>query len=716
MELMGALADPVNFLNNQASPTESEISLDTLSDEEKDKIKRVFVHCRSIALQHYKDTIEPKILERRHLYNADKEYYRVEFPQLSENCEWTSKDIKTSCQWILPGLMDALGGASEPVSIKGVNIEDDDRAKNLQELIRYQLERKNNHHEWLRAELECALRENFGIAKVWWERKESRKQMEMMLNVAEKAKVAAIIEGMNRGKIEIVSAEPIPDANDLIHVVYDEVKLEKNQPVIEFVPNSEIRYTPDAPELQKCKFVAHRKIITGDYLKQRERQGIYKDIDNALEEYGRGNTQWTVLDRNNDFPRTQPTKRVDDGDLASREVELYEAYLNVDYNNDGIYEKIIVHAIGDHLIRVAKNDYEFPPFFVCETFKNPNKVFNDDCLADTLKPLQDLKTALMRQAIIVVAKNASPRLFVDEMKTDMDALMSGEELVPIQGNPNDSVFPSPQLPLPAALMTIVQYAQNEIEAQSGSTRYNQGLDSNSLNSTATGVTAIMGAADKRNRLMARTIAESFLIPIYKFIISLNQKYMDEEQIVRLTNQSVTIRREDLDIDYDLIVNVGEGASSREQEIQYLMYTLQSIYPQLTAQGIVNARSWFNLVSRLLEKLGLRDVTRYLMDPDSEEAQQAAAAIAAQTNQQRMEALQNSLQLSLAKSSVPRVSVDVKDMPPEARRQYYQQHFGIDVSEKAIAEEDVKQESIKALSKQQNVTVKEIKEGDENAKP
>ena len=56
-----------------------------------------------------------------------------------------------------------------------------------------------------------------------------------------------------------------------------------------------------------------------------------------------------------------------DNDNASMEVELYEGYLQVDYNNDGIYENIIVHAIGDEPIRIATNDFDFPPFFVANS-------------------------------------------------------------------------------------------------------------------------------------------------------------------------------------------------------------------------------------------------------------------------------------------------------------------------------------------------------------
>ena len=71
----------------------------------------------------------------------------------------------------------------------------------------------------------------------------------------------------------------------------------------------------------------------------------------------------------------------------------------------------------------------------------------------------------------------------------------------------------------------------------------------------------MGASDKKVKLIARLAAETAWIPMVKFIILLCQKFVDDGQIVRLSDQNMTIRREELSVDYDLVVNVGRGAST-----------------------------------------------------------------------------------------------------------------------------------------------------------
>lgn len=303
-------------------------------------------------------------------------------------------------------------------------------------------------------------------------------------------------------------------AAELLMVYYDQLTVRDNHPVVEYIPSSEFRYTPDAADIKDCKFVAQRKVVRGSYLKQRERDGVYKNVDEALETYSEGNTQPYLMEHNNDPDRADRHRRVDDGDMASKSVELYEAYIDVDYNNDGVYEKLIVHAVGDKLLRVATNDFGRPPFFVCSATYDPNAVFNRDSFSDSLEQLQAIKTALMRQVIINTAKNNAPRLFVDDTRVDMDALLSGEEIIPVRGGDTQShIFAPPSLPTSSNTMSLLQECQTEIEALSGSTRYNQGLDANSLNRTASGISSIMGASEKRNKMIARSLAEHFFVPI-----------------------------------------------------------------------------------------------------------------------------------------------------------------------------------------------------------
>ena len=686
---------PLDLLLKNAKSIENEdtkeISLKTLKSSEKAKIMQVFTKCKDVADQYYKNTIEPKLKERLDEYLATEEYYKKRFPVLSETSKFCSRDILTTIDCLIPSYMEVFCGSDDPMDVQGVNIEDDERAAKIQQLVKYQLQRKNNYTSFVEFIMRDALILNYAVAKVSWKREEKRERYELLVSQDNADLLTFMYQEEQQGHIEVISSKPLKDAPDLAVVTFEKIIVTADFPVVAYMPPSELRYTPDSNTIQTVKFKAHRKIVTGDYLKRKERDGTYSNIDEAIEN-GKGDTKVTNFDTDKNKELETIGDRISDHDNASSEIELYEAYLDVDYNNDGIMESVIVHAIGNTPIRIAKNDLELAPFFICPSKPSPHTVFNEkEGLCDNLIQQQDLKTAIFRQLIVNLAKNNTPRTFLNSKGVDMDAIIDGDEFVMVDAeNVSNAVYTPPQLPFNNLAMTVVQYAQNEIESQSGSTKYNQGLDSNSLNKTATGITAIMGASEKRHKNTARSMVDSFFVPMMKYLILLNQKYLDGETIVRLTNEQVTIKKEDLDIDYDLIINIGQGAGTKEAQIQYLMLLINQIYPQLAATGIVNANSWYEIVKDLLEKMGIRNVCNYLVDPNSEQAkqmQQQAQQAQQQAKQEQVQLIQAKLQADVEKARQPHMSVNYRDLPVDAKQKALAAN-GIPSSANAIATKEI----------------------------
>ena len=674
-----------------------EISLETLSEEAIKKVMTAFSAGRDVADQYYGATVEPALIKRYDVYRADVDHYKGKFPRLSELSSWVSRDVKTTIDWIMPSLMEVFTGSDDPVDITGVNVNDDDNARKIQQLISYFVTRKNSFFTFMYNFLRDGLTINMGCAKVYWQREEERQPMEVL---ADAQMMQTLLAGEASGQIEIKEAVPVTPLGDLLRVTFDLVNVKVNQPVIENMSPSELRFTPEARDLHQSKFVAQRKVVRGDHLKRMEAQGVYQNVDDAMEKAGEGVRQTSLLDRKHNERIAEMHGRLSDGDNASKEFELYEAYLKVDYNNDGIYENVIVHVVGDTPLKIQDNVFEMPPFFIFSPEHDCYAIFGEDSITDTLEQLQDLKTALIRQMIIAVAKNNVPQKFVDENNVDMDALLEGDEIVPVKNSvpASQAVFQPPPIQIDGSAMTLVQYAQNEIESQSGSTRYNQGLDSSSLNRTATGISAIMGASDKKIKLIARLAAETAWIPIVKFLILLCQKFVDDGQMIRLADENIAIRREEISIDYDLIVNVGRGASSKEMQMQYLMVLINQLYPKLEMVGIVNPESWYNVTKELLEVMGIRSTEKFLLDPNGEVFQQQQ--VQAQQIQQAEQAKQDALiqaeldlkQQDVKAKTLAHLSAQFKDLPMDAQISALHQ-LGLSTSPDAMAEKIARDERL-----------------------
>lgn len=675
------------------APKDSEISIKTLKQKEIDKIMMAVADGKGIANDYYRSTIEPKILEREEIYNATKEHYQKKFERLSEMSDWVSRDVKTSIDWIIPQLMEVFTGPDKPVSVQARNIEKTDAAKKTEALMQYQLDTKNDYTTFCNDIWNDSLKLNYGVAKVWWKHEEEHKPMQMMIGPDDYEIMNQLAAASSAGQIVIKNVKKVKGG--YYNIDFDEIHVTENYPVIERLPPSELRFTPDGANINDCKFVAHRKIVKGDYLKRKEREGLYENVDEAIK--NAGDTKYTVYDTTHNRGLVSERMRLDDGDLASKDVELYECYVDVDYNNDGIYEKLIVHTVGDSKvpIKIQKNDFGRVPFFINLSERDPEVIFNEkNGFADIIEQQQDLKTAIIRQMIVNIAKCNNPQMAFDQANVDVDALIDGEDLVPTNGIPSSLLYPIATPPMSSATMSLVEYSQNEIESQTGSTRYNQGLDSNSLNKTASGITAIMGQSEKRLKNMARLSAENFFKKIFRFVIQLNQTYGDAEQTIRIGDKNVSISKDDVNIDFDLILNVGQGAGTKEARIQYIMILLNQIYPIVSQYGIVNENSWYVATKTLLEEMGLMNAEKSLVDPSSDvfkqaQAQKQQAQLAMAEAQQKAEIAAKKAVIDaksaadIRKSGIPKVSAMLDDLPPDAVAEILQK-MGLSASPRGMA--------------------------------
>lgn len=658
------------------SPKGEEVSIKSLKKKEIDKIMKAVTAGKDVADSYYKDTIEPKILYREEVYDATVEHYERKFPRLSETSHWVSRDIKTAIDQIIPSLMEVFTGPDDPVDVVARNVEGVEKARKIQQLLKYQLETKNDYTTFCYDTLVDHLKLNHAVARVWWKHEEERTPMQIMLSPEDYAQMAYFSEMSAAGLIEITKVKEVEGG--YYNIEYDEVKVTANYPVVERLPPSELRYSPEACNIQDCKFVAHRKIVKGDYLKRREQEGFYENVDKALKACG--DINYTTYDKEHNKALNDKTQQLSDGDDASKDVELYECYVNVDYNNDGIYEKLIVHTVGDSgiPIKIQTNEFDEIPFFVMPSERDPAAIFNEHSgFTDVIEQQQDLKTAVIRQLIVNIAKSNHPQMAVDQANVDIDALLGNEEIIATRGMPQNLLMPISVSPLNQATMSIVEYAQNEIEAQTGSTRYNQGLDSSSLNKTATGITAILGQADKRLKNLARIDAELFFKPIFRLLIRLNQKFAEEEQIIRIGDRNISVSADDLDVDYDLILNVGQGAGTKEARINYLMLLLQQLIPMLTNFGVANEATIYTAAKSLTQEMGLPGLEKTLIDPNSD----AFKAMQQQKQQAAMQQAQAAAQAEIVtkkavidakadaeirKRRVPEPHVDYPDLPVDAQ--------------------------------------------------
>lgn len=551
--------------------------------------------------------VEPAVRERYEIYYADKDYYRQKFPILSKTSDLVSTDVADTIEWALPSLMKVFTGSDEVITIAGVTEEDDTKAETMQELLVYQLQRQNNFFTVLYNWMKDSLIVGMGIIKCYWERTEGYTTETAVLN-------NEALQALTQTGVTIEDIQG-PDQFGDFSVTYQLPYYRKNAPKLENILVSEFLYSPDAKSLEEANFVAHKRKVTMSYLREREAQGVYANIDDIRVN---GNYNGMNVDQVEQVIGDNYVDINKDEQTARQEVVIYECYTKIDINNDGILEDMIITICGDTIIRMEQNYMGRHPFFAISPTKDPHRIWVKRSYAELIGELQDLKVALTRQIMQNVALTNDPKMLLDESAINIDDFVQGRKVIRMKAghSMNEVAMPMNITPLAPQTFQFLEWIEGQKENRTGITRYNQGLDANSLNKTATGISAILGQSAQRLELVARMFAETGLSELFRFMVSLNQKFIDQQTVIRLTNKELKISPEDLDGSFDLIVNAGISIATKESTIMATQ-TLLTALMQANAGGymVSTPENIYNLFKKWIESIGFKNYGDYITDPN-----------------------------------------------------------------------------------------------------
>ena len=611
----------------------------------REKIRKAIIGDIQRANDYYTSKIEPVLRTRHQIYEADRAYYKKRFPEVSKQSDFVSFDFWSLVQWAIPSVMNSFFGGDDAVVIIGRNEEDVPRAELLKELVNFQIMTQNKGFLVLWDWFSDAFQYNLGAVKVWWKRNED--WQEQKIEYAGMDRIM-MIQSDQWCKIELVEG---PDFYGMYRVIYRVGRLKENRPVIEPVRVTDLRWSPEAQNLEEANFVAHRKAVSADHLRRMAQNGEYdiNAVERAIKDENSGGIIYGSFESelNDELNNMRPEE-----DEARNLYELYECYAKLDINGDGLLENAIITVVGDEVLRVSESPYKRVPIFTLSPVRDPFRVLAPLSLSEIVGEVQTIKTALMRQLLINIVNQNNVRWFIDETKFDIKDVMENRQYIRTKGNPGGIVYPFPQGATGSWTMPLFEYLEGALEQWTGRTRYNQGTDSKSLNKTATGISLLQQASEQRIDYIVRTFAETGVGEVMRFLVELNQRYIDQPQVIRLKNQMLQISPDDLRGEFDIDVNTEAGIGKRRQTIENLQFYMTQIAPTGMQIGAVTPGEWAKAAQKLLTESGIRDPQSYVLDPEvvkqqffasmqqqmlAQQAQQEEAAI--QQAQQEQQAAQ-----------------------------------------------------------------------------
>ena len=279
--------------------------------------------------------------------------------------------------------------------------------------------------------------------------------------------------------------------------------------------------------------------------------------------------------------------------------------------------------------------------------QDPFKVMSDVSLAEIVGEVQTIKTALMRQLLVNTVNMNNQRWFINATGVNVKDIQENRQFIKTNADPRGIVYAWPQQGVAPWTMNLFEYLEGALEQWTGRTRYNQGTDSRSLNKTATGISLLQQASEQRIDYIVRVFAETGVGEMLRFLVELNQRYIDQPQVIRLSNKTLEVTPDDLSGEFDIDVNTEAGVGKRKQTIENLQAYLMGGIAQMGMQlGAVTPGEWAMAAQKLLQESGIRDASSYVKDPEQVKQEFFMAMqqqMAAQQQQEQQAALAGLLQ-------------------------------------------------------------------------
>lgn len=532
---------------------------------------------------------------------------------------------------ILPEIMDVFTSAEHIVEFRPVGPDDEEAAKQETAVVRHIFWQENNGFEvlytWLK---EAMIQQNAYVWRGWVEREETEVEDYEGLDLEE----AMAILSSEEGDFEVQNLSGIafvPDPITGAEIPVQETD-ENGEPVgisfrlrcvekekrycIEPFPQEDFFGTPrwgkvSLEGIPICGRV-HRNKTKEDWLAF----GFSRESLESLNEPASDTESESARHITQDLSESAETIGY---------LEVYETYAHLDLDGDGVPELVQIWCSEDAGAILkwkdgteAVKEVSRAPISALTPYLMPHRHIGRS-VVENVDDLARVKTVLIRQFLDSVYTTLYKRPHFDET-------MAGENLMadlalpnpgaPVRTGGADVTYPQNGAEsIPAAILPILEKFDNIQEIRTGATRYNQGLDAESLNKTAAGMGMILNASQKKAKLIARTFAETGMRDLFLGIHRDLRSGPVKEMAIELRGRWISTNPRKWKRRTSMTVNIGMGRGDRDERRMALTLVGQT-QEKLIAAGsrMVDESKLFATVSDTLDTFGMMGAEKYFYDP------------------------------------------------------------------------------------------------------
>ena len=592
--------------------------------------------------------------------------------------------VRDTVRAVKPSLMRVFMSSARPVEYIPRGVEDVAFAEQASDFMHYVFN-QNDGYRVMNDAFHDALIKKQGIVKVYWEtRYDTETFTYSSLSQQERDYVLSEMY-VTPIEEEVTMTVEMDEMGMEVEMPSYNLQVSRSTPRgslrIESVPPEEFFINSQARTLEDAYVVAHRtEVRVGDLVEMGypfeevyDLDSLYgaSDISEAEDMERRGYSQDDYEDQS--------------GDPAMRNVAITEAYMKIDIDGTGVpvLHKFTCGGSSYKLLDVERVDDV--PFAVFEVDPEPHTMYGRS-LAELIFDDQDAATSIIRGVLDNVAMTNNPRIGIVDGAVNIDDVLNNE-IGAIVRMRQPGAVQELSVPFTAGqTLSALQYMDALVEQKTGVSQ-NVALNPDAMQSTtAAGVQATVDAAAAQVEVMVRNLAEG-MRRMFKLLLNLHVKNVDEEQIMRLNGQYVPVDPRVWNADMDVQINVGLG-TGREQEklaaLNGMLQIQQQVYDTYgPMNGLVSLTNIRNTLADILAGSGVRNSERYFAPITPEIEQQL---LQMQQQQQEMMAQQQPAQDPNA------AFLQAEQIKAEAKMNSDMMRMQLD-AQKAAAEDDRKRDQM-----------------------
>ena len=476
-----------------------------------------------------------------------------------------------------------------------------------------------------------------------------------------------------------------------------------NRPTLEVCDLANVYIDPTCNgDLDKANFVIYGFVTSLSELKKDGRYKNLKELEEATI-----NNETMVVSKN----AAEDIGGFRFSDKPREKITAYEYWGFWDINGDGLLAPIVATWVGDVLIRMEENPFpdQKVPFVVVPYLPLRDSIYGEpDCVL--LEDNQRIVGALTRGMVDLLGRSANSQTGMAKIMLDSSNKVrfhSGQDYeFNQQIDPHSGVYQHryPEIPQSALVMLNMMY--QDAESLTGVKAFSTGggITGAGMGQTAAGVRGALDAASKRELAILRRFAEG-ITKVGRKIISMNASFLDEREVVRLTNSTfIEVRRDDLNgkFDLELSITTAEEDESKAQQLAFMLQTASGEDPSLRKM----------ILSEIARLRKMPELAQKIIDfnPEPDEMQQQLQQLQMQKLEAEIQLLQAQAQEASAGGALKGAKIEVESsrssmLQNKADRDtlnYVEQEGGITHNRK-VELETIKRDANKELSDNAHMT-------------